>query len=90
MPGAALAATFALVAAGVEAGTPRSGVIIADVDAKSGIVTDCRMLKSTGDPIADRKAIRAFRQWRFKPNSVSKVKGPVTVTRDGIVFGGVR
>jgi TonB family protein len=86
----AAVALFTFAAPRVEAGAPRRGIIIADVDAKSGVVTSCRMLKSTGDPIADRKVIDSVRKWRFKPNTVSKVRGPVTVTKEGVRFDDAR
>jgi periplasmic protein TonB len=54
-----------------------SGVCVVSVDPKSGSVTEASMAQSTGDPRLDNAAISAFRQWRFKPGVVSKVKIPI-------------
>ena len=54
-----------------------SGVCVVSVDPRNGIVTEASMAQSTGDPRLDNAAIRAFRQWRFKPGTVSKVKIPI-------------
>jgi TonB family protein len=82
---AAFVAGAALLA---QARTPRTGYVVADVDVKTGVIVSCRILKSSGDPIADRAAVRQFREWRFVPNKVSKVRTPFIATREGIVFGG--
>jgi TonB family protein len=50
------------------------------VDAAIGKVTDATMEQSTGNAILDKAAINAFRQWRFKPGTVSKVRVPITYT----------
>ena len=42
------------------------GVIVLSVHA-DGTVYDAKVFKSTGYDILDREAIRAFRQWRFRP-----------------------
>ena len=54
-----------------------SGVCIVSVDPRSGRVTEASMAQSTGDLRLDNAAISAFRQWRFKPGTVSKVKIPI-------------
>jgi len=54
-----------------------SGVCVVSVDPRNGSVTEASMAQSTGDPRLDNAAIRAFRQWRFKPGTVSKVKIPI-------------
>src|SRR6184192_431683 len=53
-----------------------SGVIIADVDSASGDVTSASVSKSTGSSILDDAAVSAFKRWRFRPGSVSKVTIP--------------
>ena len=53
------------------------------VDSASGAVTEAEMAQSTGSPILDNAATSAFRRWRFKPGSVSKVKIPITFTMTG-------
>jgi TonB family protein len=59
---------------------------VVDVDAGSGSVTSASMAQSIGNPILDNAALSAFRQWRFKPGSVSKVKIPITFTMTGAQY----
>src|SRR5437764_5993614 len=54
-----------------------SGVIVIDVDSGSGNVTDACVTQSTGSPILDNAALSAFRLWRFRPGTVSKVRTPI-------------
>jgi len=54
-----------------------SGVVLVNVDSSTGVVTSTQMLKSTGYKILDDSALEAFRQWRFKPGSVRKVRIPI-------------
>ena len=63
-----------------------SGVIVAQVDAGSGNVTSCSVSQSTGSPILDNAATSAFRQWRFRPGTVSKVNIPITFTMTGASY----
>ena len=63
-----------------------SGVIVAQVDAASGNVTSCSVSSSTGSPILDNAATSAFRQWRFRPGTVSKVNIPITFTMTGASY----
>ncbi|PYJ79337.1 MAG: hypothetical protein DME69_05200 [Verrucomicrobia bacterium] len=44
------------------------------------------MTQSIGSPILDNAATSAFRQWRFKPGTVSKVKIPITFTMTGASY----
>jgi periplasmic protein TonB len=62
-----------------------SGVCVVDVD-PSGSVSSASMASSIGNPILDNAATSAFRQWRFKPGSVSKVKIPITFTMTGAQY----
>ncbi|PYJ38148.1 MAG: hypothetical protein DME81_06315 [Verrucomicrobia bacterium] len=41
------------------------------------------MEQSTGDSTLDKSAVRAFRKWRFKPGTVSKVRIPIEFTMTG-------
>ena len=59
------------------------GVCVVEVDAGSGSVTSALMASSIGNPILDNAALSAFRQWRFKPGSVSNVRIPITFTTTG-------
>src|SRR6266853_5799021 len=56
------------------------GVCVMTVDTASGKVTDATMEQSTGNVILDKTTTNAFRQWRFKPGTVSKVRAPITYT----------
>ena len=60
-----------------------SGVALLEIDKRTGYVTSATMLKSMGHRILDDAALKAFRQWRFKPGTVSKVKVPITYTHPG-------
>jgi protein TonB len=57
-----------------------SGVCVVSVDVGSGSVTEATMAQSIGNSILDNAATSAFRQWKFKPGTVSKVKIPITLT----------
>jgi len=59
------------------------GLCIVSVDPASGSVTGASMEQSTGDPTLDKSAVNAFRKWRFKPGTVSKVRIPIEFTMAG-------
>lgn len=63
-----------------------SGVCVMTVDTSSGAVTSAVMAQSTGNPILDNAATSAFRRWRFRPGTVSKVRTPITFTMTGAQF----
>ncbi len=63
-----------------------SGVCIMTVDVGSGSVTSAEMSPSTGSAILDNAATSAFRRWRFKPGTVSRVRTPITFTMTGAQF----
>ena len=63
-----------------------SGICVVTVDPGSGAVTDATMAQSTGSPILDNSALGAFRNWRFRPGTVSKVRIPITYTLSGVSF----
>ncbi|SRR5205807_2368633 len=63
-----------------------SGVCVADVDPGSGNVTSATMATSIGNPILDNAAVSTFRQWRFRPGTVSKVRIPITFTMTGASY----
>jgi TonB family protein len=60
-----------------------SGVVLVQVDTKTGYVASARMLKSTGHRILDEAALKAFRKWRFKPGTVHEVHLPIRYTMSG-------
>ncbi|MDQ2659191.1 MAG: energy transducer TonB [Verrucomicrobiota bacterium] len=63
-----------------------SGVCVMTVDTSSGSVTSAEMAVSTGSAILDNAAKSAFRRWRFRPGTVSKVRTPITFTMTGAQF----
>jgi len=63
-----------------------SGVCVVEVDSGSGSVSSASMAQSIGNPILDNAATSAFRQWRFKPGTVSKVRIPITFTMTGASY----
>lgn len=63
-----------------------SGVIVCSVDSGSGNVSSCSVSSSTGSPILDNAATSAFRQWRFRPGTLSKVNIPITFTMTGASY----
>ena len=60
-----------------------SGVFIVNIDKPTGVVRSITIGQSTGHKILDWAAMAAFIKWRFKPNSLHKVKIPVTFTMNG-------
>jgi len=63
-----------------------SGICVVTVDPGSGSVTSAEMTQSIGSPILDGAALSAFRQWRFRPGTVSQVKIPITFTMTGASY----
>src|SRR5438876_11913856 len=55
-----------------------SGVCVVSVDTASGSVSDATMAQCIATPILDRAAVRAFKQWRFRPGTVTIAKIPIT------------
>ena len=53
------------------------GVVELSIDPKTGVVTSAQMLQSTGQDMLDQSALKAFRQWRFRPGTIPKVKIPI-------------
>ena len=60
-----------------------SGIVVMEVDNKTGLVKSARMEKSTGNKLLDDAALQAFSQWRFKPGCVSRIHCPITFWRNG-------
>jgi TonB family protein len=63
-----------------------SGVALLTVDQTSGTVTNVIMTQSCGNAILDNSTLDAFRRWRFKPGSVTRVQVPVTYTLMGASY----
>ena len=54
------------------------GICVVTVDTASGKVINATMAQSTGNAILDKSTTDTFRQWRFKPGTVSRVRVPIT------------
>lgn len=54
------------------------GIAVMVIDMESGRVRDAYMERSTGHAILDDTAVKAFRRWRFKPGTFSKVRVPIS------------
>jgi TonB family protein len=67
-------------------GVTGRGVVEIKVDARTGYVTSAWMLKSTGHQILDNAAVEAFRQWRFRPRTVTTAEIPVQFTTKGVFY----
>jgi TonB family protein len=55
-----------------------SGVCVVTVDSATGTVTNATMFQSTGNPLLDKLTTQTFRNWRFKPGTVSTVRVPIS------------
>jgi len=55
-----------------------SGVCVVTVDTATGTVTNATMFQSTGNPLLDKLTMQTFKNWRFKPGTVSRVRVPIS------------
>jgi TonB family protein len=55
-----------------------NGICIVTVDPATGRVTDATMSQSTGSPFLDKFTIQTFKNWRFKPGTVSQFRVPIS------------
>ena len=55
-----------------------NGVCVMIVDTATGNVTSVVMEQSTGNGILDKVTTDAFRKWRFKPGTVSRIRVPIS------------
>jgi TonB family protein len=55
-----------------------NGVCVVTVDSTTGIVTNATMSPSTGSAILDKLTTQTFKNWRFKPGTVSQVRVPIS------------
>src|SRR6266536_3640296 len=62
-----------------------AGFAILTLDPATGYVVNAVMAPSTGSKILDEAALTAFRQWRFKPGIMSKIRIPIQFTLTGAV-----
>jgi TonB family protein len=63
-----------------------SGVCVLSVNSATGQVTDASMSQSIGNRILDDATTSTFRNWRFRPGTVSKVRVPITYTMTGASY----
>ena len=63
-----------------------SGIAIIRVDPSTGFAADVTMEQSIGNPILDDSTVSAFRRWRFKPGSPSRVRIPITFLLTGAQY----
>lgn len=60
-----------------------NGILVLEINRATGAVTRARIVKSTGHPILDQAAVRAFSQWRFKKGVPARMRVPITFSRMG-------
>lgn len=63
-----------------------SGMAVLTIDFASGSVLDVTMTQSTGSAVLDHATVSAFRRWRFRPGTISKVQSPITFTLTGASY----
>lgn len=63
-----------------------SGVAILTVDSATDHVSSVTIRTSTGHPALDNATVSAFRRWRFKPGTVTRVQAPITFTLTGAAY----
>jgi TonB family protein len=57
-----------------------TAVVAIDIDIQTGKVAKVTTLRSTGYPALDAAAVRAIRQWKWKPGTWRRVTLPVDFT----------
>ena len=67
-------------------GLTGKGVAVVKVDPATGHVKSVSMIKSTGHEILDNAALRAFRQWRYRPGGITTFEIPIQFTRKGVIY----
>jgi TonB family protein len=55
-----------------------SGTCVLTVDSATGKVVDATMTQSTGSRFLDRFTVQTFKEWRFKPGTVSQLRIPIS------------
>ncbi|MGH8094594.1 MAG: TonB family protein [Chthoniobacterales bacterium] len=62
---------------GVNPAYPWYGRFQLNIDPSNGLVTEVKILETTGRWSFDTAAVRAFRQWRFRPRTLKKFVIPM-------------
>jgi len=57
------------------------GIVVVEVDQKTGWVTSAKIEKSSGSKLLDEAALDAFRRWRFRPGSKPEIHMPFNYTK---------
>ena len=70
-----------------EKGQSGAGIAMLTIDLATGHVIKAEMRVSTHSKILDQAAVQGFRQWRFKPRTVSKVWVPIKFFLSGNSHG---
>jgi TonB family protein len=60
-----------------------SGIVVMEINEKTGWVKSAKMEKSTGNKALDDAALQAFSHWRFKPGTIRRLRTPITFTYTG-------
>ena len=63
-----------------------SGVALLTIDQTSGTVTNVIMTQSCGNAFLDKSTLDAFRRWRFKTGSATRLQVPITYTLMGASY----
>jgi TonB family protein len=66
------------VGTGVRPAHPRRGRFQLDIDPATGQVKDVTILETTGLWSFDSAAVQAFRQWRFRPHTLTQFVIPMS------------
>jgi protein TonB len=69
-----------------EKGLTGRGIAEVKVDPRTGYVISVWMRKSSGYQTLDNAAMEAFRQWRFRPKTVTSVEITVQFTTKGVFY----
>jgi TonB family protein len=69
-----------------ENGLTGKGLAFVKVNPATGHVTSATMFKSTGHDILDNAALRALRQWRFRPRGITTFEIPIEFTSKGVIY----
>jgi TonB family protein len=63
-----------------------SGIVLLQIDQRTGTVTSARMERSTGHKELDDAILYAYRQWLFRPGTVSKMRIPVKYVTERLKY----
>ncbi len=66
--------------------TTGRGVVEMTVDTATGRVTNVEMVQSTGSAVLDNAVTSAFRRWRFRAGTATRVRTPITFTLTGVQY----